>query len=159
MSTKEAQDQIVANMKKWKKIENASISSTGRIIEETENPLIRLIMEIIQRDSQMHYRVQEFIEDSLTSKSVTVNPDEIGKVWSAIEKHIEIEKTTISLAQKSLGAIEGKKGLIVQAYLLEYLTKDEEKTTSFWRSCRRSRRACIPTARQRELTDNRPKFG
>jgi rubrerythrin len=127
MSTKEAQEKIVSNMTKWKKIENASVSSTGKIIEKTENPIVRLVMEIIQRDSQMHFRVQDLIADSLTTKAVSLSPDEVGDVWSLIEKHIELEKSTIQLAKDSLRAIEGKKGMTVQAYLLEYLLKDEEK--------------------------------
>ena len=127
MSTKEAQEQIVANMTKWQKIENASVSSTGRIIEQTENPIVRLVMEIIQRDSQMHYRVQELIKDSLTTKAIALSPDEVGKVWAAIEKHAELEQQTVALATDSLRAIEGKKGMLVQAYLLEFLLRDEEK--------------------------------
>lgn len=127
MSTKEAQEQIVANMRKWQKIENASVSSTGHIIEKTENPIVRLVMEIIQRDSQMHYRVQELIADSLTTKAIALTPEEVGDVWGLIEKHIELEKQTVELAKSSLRAIEGKKGMIVQAYLLEYLLQDEEK--------------------------------
>ena len=127
MSTKEAQELIVANMKKWQKIENASVSSTGRIIEQTENPVVRLIMEIIQRDSQMHYRVQELIADSLTTKALALNPDEVGAVWDRIEKHIELEKKTVELAKSSLEAIGRNKGMLVQAYLLEYLLRDEEK--------------------------------
>mgnify|MGYP003574081650 FL=1 len=127
MSTKEAQELIVSNMKKWQKIEDASVASTGAVIEKTENPLVRLVMEIIQRDSQMHHRVQELIADSLTTKAITVTPEEVGEVWGLIEKHIAIEKKTVELAKSSLRAIEGKKGMVVQAYLLEYLLKDEEK--------------------------------
>lgn len=127
MSVKEAQEKIVANMEKWQKIENASVSSTGRVIEKTENPIVRLVMEIIQRDSQMHYRVQEMIADSLTTKAITLTPDEVGDVWGLIEDHIKLEKQTVELAKSSLGAIEGNKGMLVQAYLLEYLLKDEKK--------------------------------
>jgi hypothetical protein len=127
MSTKEAQELIVANMKKWQKIENASVSSTGRVIEKTENPIVRIIMEIIQRDSQMHHRVQEMIADSLTTKAITLTPDEVGNVWGMIEKHIELEKQTVTLAKSSLEAIGKNKGMIVQAYLLEYLLADEQK--------------------------------
>ena len=43
------------------------------------------------------------------------------------EPHLELEKQTVELAKSSLRAIEGKKGMIVQGYLLEYLLKDEEK--------------------------------
>jgi hypothetical protein len=127
MSTKEAQEKIVSNMKRWQKIENASVASTGKIIEKTENPIVRLAMEIIQRDSQMHYRVQELIADSLTSKAISLTPDEVGDVWGLIERHIELEKQTVELAKSSLRQIEGKKGMLVQAYLLEYLLRDEQK--------------------------------
>ena len=127
LSTKEIQEKLVATMQTWQKIENASVASTGRIIEKTENPIVRLVMEIIQRDSQMHHRVQQLIVDSLTAKAIALTPDEVGDVWGLIEKHIELEKSTIDLAKSSLAAIEGKKGMVVQAYLIEYLLKDEEK--------------------------------
>ena len=65
-SKKAVQDALVANMQEWRKIENQSVASTGRVMEQTENPIVRLVMEIIQRDSQMHHRVQEWIADSLT---------------------------------------------------------------------------------------------
>ena len=127
ITTKEAQQKIIANMRKWQKIEDASVASTGQVIAKTNNPIIRLIMEIIQRDSQMHYRVQELIADSLDKKAIAVSPQEIGKVWKLIETHIALEKRTVTLAKSSLTAIEGRKGMLVQAYLLEYLLKDEEK--------------------------------
>ena len=127
MSTKEAQEKIVANMKKWQKIEKASIVSTSKIQDATDNPIIGLVAEIVQRDSQMHKRVQELIQDSLESKALTLNPDELGEVWNLVEKHIAIEKDTIALAKESLDAIGKNKGMAVQAYLLEYLLIDEQK--------------------------------
>ena len=126
MSTKEVQEQIISNMRSWQKVENASVASTGTVIEMTENPIVRLIMEIIQRDSQMHYRVQELIAESLESKAVTLTPEELAVVWDKIEKHIEIEKKTVELAKEALEALKGKK-MVVQEYLLDYLLMDENK--------------------------------
>jgi hypothetical protein len=126
MSTKEIQEEIVANMKNWQKIENASVASTGRVIEKTENPIVRLVMEIIQRDSQMHYRVQELIAESLESKTISMTPDELGEVWDMIEKHIELERKTVDFAEKALNSLKGKK-MVVQEYLLNYLLIDENK--------------------------------
>jgi hypothetical protein len=125
-STKEVQEDLISNMETWKKIENASIASTGRVIEKTENPIVRLVMEIIQRDSQMHYRVQEYIADSL-QKSVSLSPDELGEVWGLIEEHIKIEKKVQALAEEALEASKKSKGMLVQTYLLEYLLADENK--------------------------------
>ena len=124
---KEIQDNLVSNMRSWQKIENASVASTGRVIEKTGNPIVRLVMEVIQRDSQMHHRVQEWIADSLTTKAVTLTPDELGEVWGMIEDHINLEKKTLQLATESLDAIKGAKGMLIQAYLLEYLLEDEQK--------------------------------
>ena len=126
-SLKDVQKDIVSNMRAWQKVETASVASTSRVMEETENPIIRLVMEIVQRDSQMHHRVQEWIADSLESKAVSLTPEEVGKVWGMIEDHIRIEKKTLSLATESLAAIEGSKGMLVQAYLIEYLLEDEKK--------------------------------
>jgi len=126
MSTKEIQQAIVDNMKRWQKIENASVASTGKIIDKTDNPVVRLIMEVIQRDSQFHYRVQEMIADSLETKTVTLTPEDLGEVWEMIEKHIELEKKTVELAEEALENLKGKK-MVVQEYLLHYLLEDEKK--------------------------------
>jgi len=126
MSTKEIQEQIVDNMRRWQKIENSAVASTGMVIDKTENPIVRIVMEIIQRDSQMHYRVQELIAESLTTKTLTLTPEELADIWEMVEKHIEIERQTVELADEALGVIRGKK-MVVQEYLLEYLLEDENK--------------------------------
>jgi len=143
MSTKAVQGQLVANMRSWQKVENASVASTGKIIEETENPIVRLVMEIIQHDSQMHYRVQGWIADSLTEKTVSLSPDEVGSVWEAIKRHIEIEKKTIRLAQESLKALKGRK-MLVQEYLLNYLLEDEKKHNRLLEALRKIQKGMYP---------------
>ena len=127
MTTKEAQERIVKNMRNWQKIERAAVTQTAQIEEKSKNPVIQLVMEIIQRDSRMHYRVQELIADSLESKTMTLTPEDVAKVWGLIEQHIELERKTVALAKQSIEATAGRKGLIIQRYLLEYLLTDEEK--------------------------------
>lgn len=145
MSTKELQAQIVDNMHRWQKIENASVASTGRVIEATDNPVVRLIMEVIQRDSQFHYRVQELIADSLTSKTLTLNPDELEKIWSMIDDHIKLEKKTVELAAEAIEKLKGKK-MIVQEYLLYYLLEDEQKHNHILESLEMIKKGMYPYA-------------
>ncbi len=123
---KQTQEELVANMREWQKIENRGIVSTSQIIEQSRNPLVRLVMEIIQRDSQMHYRVQELIADSLESKAIELNVDEMALLTEMIEKHLALEQRTIELAKESLEKMNGR-GMAIQTYLIEYLLKDEEK--------------------------------
>ena len=126
MKTKEIQDKLIANMKTWQKIENASVASTGKVIEKTDNPIVRIVMEIIQRDSQMHYRIQDMIVDSFEKETLRLNPDELADVWTMIEQHIELEKKTVELAEEALSVL-AKKKMVVQEYLLQYLLEDENK--------------------------------
>ena len=126
MQTKELQAKLATDMKSWQKIENASVASTGQVIEQTENPIIRLVMEIIQSDSQMHHRVQQFIADSLEKTPTTLTPEEMSTVWAGIEKHIELEKKMVRNVAAAIELVKKRK-MVVQEYLLSYLLEDEKK--------------------------------
>lgn len=123
--TKETEEQLIADMKAWQKVENAAIASTGAILEQTDNPVVRLVMEVIQRDCLTHHRTQQLIIDSTTG-TITLTPEELGTIWKLIEKHIELEKKTIELGQKAMNTIQDSH-MVVQKYLLEYLLEDEAK--------------------------------
>ena len=126
MSTKEKQEQLLQKMKQWQKLETAAVGQTANIMARTEHPLIRTVAEVIQRDSQMHHRVQQVIIDSLEEASIPMLLDQLTEVWDAIEEHIRIEKRTIEVARACLDALEGTHN-VVQQYLLSYLLADEQK--------------------------------
>lgn len=128
MSIKELQLEIISNMRNWQQLENSTIAVTGQIMEKTHNPIIHLIMEIIQRDSQMHYLVQQWIAEGLESKTVSLSPDELEEIWETIEHHIELERKSVAAAEQSLASLQGK-GMVIQTYLLNYLLEDERKHT------------------------------
>jgi bacterioferritin (cytochrome b1) len=125
MSTKDVQEKIIANMRRWQKIEDAAVAHLGQIISKTDNSVIRMIMEIILHDSQTHRRVQELIVNTLT-ETVSLTPDDLVEVWDMIERHIKYERETIDLAKMALEDLQGKK-MVVQEYLINYLLEDEKK--------------------------------
>ena len=114
-------------MKKWQKVEDASLASTGRIIESTTNPIIRLTMEIIQRDSQMHYNVEKWVAESLQDAAISLAPEELTGVWAMIERHIELEQKMIDAVEKLLPSLKGKR-MVVQEYLLSYCLRTKPST-------------------------------
>lgn len=126
MSTKKVQESLAETMKRWQKIEDASLISTAKVMEKTSNPVVRLVMEIIQRDSAMHHRIQQMIIDTLEKNPVVLTPEELSNVWELVEDHIRLEKHTVELAEEALNVIKNKK-MVVQEYLLEYLSIDERK--------------------------------
>lgn len=126
MTTKELQQKLIENMKRWQKIEDASMASAGKIMEQTDSSLIHLIMEIIQTDSQMHHRVQDFIVGTMEREAISFTPEEVGNVWKAVSSHVAIERRMVGFVEETLSALKGKK-MVVQEYLLTYLQEDEKK--------------------------------
>jgi hypothetical protein len=125
MSPKTAENpaELTAVLKTWQGLETATIEHTTDIIAKTKNPLIQLVMEIIRRDSEMHHRVQQVLLDSLEKQAFTLTPEELGEIWEMVEKHAEMEKATIELAEKARSNCR----LFVQRHLLTYLLEDEKK--------------------------------
>jgi hypothetical protein len=126
MQGKELQENLVQRMKQWQKLETAAVSQTATIMEKTDHPLLRMVAEIIQHDSQMHHRVQQLIIDSMEKAPVAVPVEQLIHIWDAIEDHIRIERKTIEMATGSLEALKGSSS-VVQQYLLQYLLADEQK--------------------------------
>jgi len=116
-------EELVAVLEEWQELETATIAHTTEVMEKTANPLIRLVMEIIRRDSEMHHRVQQVILDSLQKQAFSLTPEELGGIWDMIEKHAAMEKQTIELAEKARSNCR----LFVQRHLLTYLIEDEKK--------------------------------
>jgi hypothetical protein len=115
--------ELASTLRKWQEIEDASVAACTRIIEKTENPLIRLVMEIIRQDSVMHKKVQQVMLDSMEKQAISLTPEELGEIWESIERHAEMERETLVLAEK---ARENCK-LFVLRHLLTYLIEDEQK--------------------------------
>jgi hypothetical protein len=116
-------EELVALLNEWQKLETATMLQTTEVIEKTANPIIRLVMEIIRRDSEMHHRVQQVLLDSLEKEAFSLTPEELGAIWDMIEKHAAMEKRTIELAEKARNNCR----LFVQRHLLTYLIDDERK--------------------------------
>jgi hypothetical protein len=126
VGTKEKEAELVEILRSWQQIESTSLGQTSRIIEQTRNPVLRMVMEIIRHDSGMHHRVQQFIIDTFESRAVELSVEDLERVWGAIEAHIEAERRTGELVAAAQKALAGTKN-VVQQYLLSYLAHDEKK--------------------------------
>jgi uncharacterized tellurite resistance protein B-like protein len=124
----ESVEELKVTLRHWQDLEDKTIEQTAAIAQKTQNPLIKLIMEIIRKDSTMHLRVQQAMLDGLEKEAFTLTPEELADVWDLIEKHAEMEKQTIALAEKARRNCR----LFVHRHLLTYLIEDEQKQTASW---------------------------
>ena len=120
---KELNEKLVDTLKSWQVVEDESVRSTSEIISKTDNPVVKQVMEIIRQDSAMHKKVQQLLIDKFEKKAFTLTPEELADVWNMVEKHIELEKETIRLAEESRRNTNN----FVIRYLLGYLMTDEQK--------------------------------
>jgi rubrerythrin len=123
MKGAERTEMLVSALGRWQAIERQAIEHTAQMMEKTDNPLVRQILEIIRNDSVQHHRVQQFIIDSLTKTPVHMKPEDLGGIWDEIEKHDQAEREVIELGKK----LRDDCTLFVQRTLLDYLIYDEEK--------------------------------
>lgn len=122
-SGQERTEKLLKTLREWQGIERHAIETTTKIMEKTDNLLIRQIMEIIRNDSVQHHRVQQFIIDSLTKQQVNLTHEELAQIWDEIEAHDKVERKTIEMAKECKEECQ----FFVQQALLEYLIVDEEK--------------------------------
>jgi len=119
----ERTDKLIKTLREWQGIERNAIETTTKIMEKTDNLLIRQFMEIIRNDSVQHHRVQQFIIDSLIKQPVSLTHEELAQIWEEIEAHDKVEKKTIQLANECKEECR----FFVQRALLTYLITDEQK--------------------------------
>lgn len=123
---KELQAKLTEDLKQWQRTEGAAVQFGEKLASSTENPVIKNVAEIIRSDSQRHAAIQQLIIDSFEKSAISLSPDDLAKVWPAIENHIKSEQDMVARVREALGLLKGR-GLVVQQYLLEYLLLDEEK--------------------------------
>lgn len=116
-------ENMVNVLRDWQALERAAMNDTAEILQDTSNPLIRAIMEIIRHDSLMHHRIQQFLIDGLTREAITVSREDVAEIWTRIEEHDKAEKKTIELATE----LQEKAWDPVHKVLLQYLLIDEKK--------------------------------
>lgn len=119
-------EEMVEILREWQSIERQAMNDTAEIMEKTDSPLIRLVMEIIRHDSLMHHRVQQFLVDSVTKKDVPLSREEAGEIWEKLEMHDQAEKKTIEMAKRLMERAWSP----VHKQLLQYLLADETKHDS-----------------------------
>ena len=116
-------ERLLKTLRDWQGIERNAIQTCTKIMEKTDNLLIRQFMEIIRNDSVQHHRVQQFIIDSLTKQPIKLSHEELAQIWDEIEAHDKVERKTIEMAKECRDECQ----FFVQRSLLEYLIADEEK--------------------------------
>jgi len=111
-------------MLREKDMESASL--VREMKADCANPLICLVMDIIEHDAVIHARIEEAIAQSLEGQAMSFTPEEIGEVIALIRKHVNLKTQAAAAAEETLGEVTDK-SLGLQTFLMRGLVADEKK--------------------------------
>jgi hypothetical protein len=114
--------QIITQLREMQEIERSNLVHATQVMERSDNPLVRQLMDISAADALQRHKVCQFIIDSLTT-SVELTPEELELVWQEIESYHSRDRNTIQMAKELRDSVR----FFVQNSMLEYLVLDAEK--------------------------------
>lgn len=115
-------EQIITQLREMQEIERSNLSHATQVMERSENPLVRQLMDIAASDALQRHKVCQFIIDSLRT-SVELTPDELELIWREIESYHTRDRNSIEMARELRDSVR----FFVQNSMLEYLVLDTEK--------------------------------
>jgi hypothetical protein len=117
-------DKLVQNFKEWQNLENDTRRLAEDLQKKTSNPFVRMITEVIKRDSEKHKVMQQFVIDALSKEAVHLSPEELIPLADILDKHIKAEAKSMALANAC--AVAESKNYFVD-FVVEALMEDEAK--------------------------------
>lgn len=129
MADGKARQKLISTFKRWQEVEDEAINSTAEIISHTRNPLVLLVMDIIQSDSQRHHWVLDMMAETLETGSLYLTREELSEISDLMSRHARLEQNMASAVKEAFDQVR-KEGLVLLEYLLKYLTDDENKHLS-----------------------------
>ena len=123
------EEAVVKNFKEWQQLENETIRLSQDLKKKSDNPFVKLIMEVIERDSEKHKIMQQFIIDSFTGEAMHLAPHELIPLADILKKHIQAEAKSMGLANACLAGTHNFFASFVASALISDEVKHHEMLT------------------------------
>ena len=120
---------VVENFKQWQKLENETYGLAEDLQKKSDNPFVKLVMEIIRRDSEKHKIMQQFVIDSLTKEAIHLTPQELIPLGEVLDKHIKAEAKSMGLANACIAGTKNFFASFVSSLLIADEVKHHEMLT------------------------------
>jgi hypothetical protein len=116
-------------LKSWKELEDITIKSCDSILNKSKNQIIKTITTSIKNDSAKHKAIIQIIQNSITKEGYVISPDDLMGVSTLLNKHMEYEQKSITIAKKALAISRDA----ITKQLLNIILEDEKKHKLFAR--------------------------
>ncbi len=126
MSLPENRKKFEELINNWIMLEDNTITTAADLMGQSENPMVKTIIDLVKLDSEKHKRILETIRLSLNS-AVTFTTDDLMIVDTFIEKHAAMEKNAVRTAEQALEM----GSLPLPKLLLSHLLEDEKNHDNY----------------------------
>jgi len=116
-------EELAKIMKDWQNLEVETISLAENLMTKSNNDFVKVIMEMIKRDSEKHKIMQQFAIDHLTKKAMEIAPQDLVPLGDVLDRHLQAEAKSMGLANV---AIMKSKDFFTN-FIVSYLMADEIK--------------------------------
>ena len=123
MAMKHTGEELAKVLKEWYTLEDQTIKLAEDLMKKSDNSFVKVIMEMIKRDSEKHKIMQQFAIDNLTKEAFHLTPQELIPLGEVLEKHIQAEAKSMGLANS---AITMSRDYFTN-FIVSYLMADEIK--------------------------------
>jgi len=110
-------------LKEWYDLEDQTIKLAEDLLKKSDNSFVKVIMEMIKRDSEKHKIMQQFAIDHLTKEAFHLTPQELIPLGEVLDKHVQAEAKSMGLATN---AITMSRDYFTN-FIVSYLMADEIK--------------------------------
>lgn len=119
----EKREQFLSDLYEWLSVESDTVMKCSEIQEETDNPFVQLVAEIIRGNAKTHIRILNLIHECLTRKAVSLTPDELGQIWELAQGYMELESKSIEMAEQAISSSR----IFIIKQLLTYMLEDKTR--------------------------------
>jgi len=119
----EMSGEFLNTIREWQKLEDETVRISGETMSKSDNPIVKMLMEMIRHDSEKHKVMLRLLEEGITKEQLHLSPDELSPLADMLHKHIEAESNSVRMAQQALEQSE----LFITRYVLTMLLADEAK--------------------------------
>ena len=102
MAMKHTGEQLAKVLKEWYSLEDQTIKLAEDLMKKSDNSFVKVIMEMIKRDSEKHKIMQQFAIDNLTKEAFHLTPQELIPLGEVLEKHVQAEAKSMGLANEAI---------------------------------------------------------
>jgi len=140
VATQHMEETLVDHMKDWQNLENQTLSLAEDLQKKSDNPFVKVIMEIIKRDSEKHKIMQQFVIDTLTKEAIHLTPEELIPLSDVLDRHIQAEAKSMGLANACMS--ESRNYFV--DFIVSSLVDDEVKHHTMLRTLDQIKGAVYP---------------